>query len=117
MGGGDEEEEGDEVRATDLVDADGFMRVNAQRCGTCIYWDENRMYLEEGRREQMEAEADRDESFITCHQTLPYGCYDAPPAVCHGYYQHAKERNWRMRLATLLKAVVRVAPPSTTWNP
>jgi hypothetical protein len=112
----DGDDEDGQVDLVDLLDENKHMRVQASRCGTCIYWDENRMHLEPGRREQMEADAIAADSFITCHQTLPYSEYDAPPAVCHGYWNAAKRRSWRMRLAIALDAVVRVEAPSTTWN-
>lgn len=99
-----------------LLDADGNMRVQRQRCGTCIFWDENRMCLEPGRRERMVAEADAANSWITCHQTLPYSQYDAPQAVCHGYWIHAKLISFRLRIALMLNAVSYVEPPCTTWN-
>lgn len=106
----------DAVLLTDLLDADGNMRVQRQRCGTCIFWDENRMCLEPGRREQMVADADAADGFITCHQTLPYSQYDAPPAVCHGYWIHAKWASFRLRIALMFGKVAEVAPPSLTWN-
>lgn len=112
----DEESETAEVRMTDLLDVDGNVRVHARRCGSCIYWDENRMMLAPGRREQMEADADATDSFIPCHQTLPCSPYEAPPAICHGYWVHAKDSNWRLRYARMTESVARVEPPCITWN-
>lgn len=111
-----DDDDNDAVLLTDLVDADGNMRVQRQRCGTCIYWGENRMTLAPGRKEQMEADADAADGFITCHQTLPYSQYDAPPAVCHGYWRHAKWTSFRLRIAALFGAVSYVEPPCTTWS-
>lgn len=105
------EDEDDGPMLLDLFDAEGNMRVQRQRCDTCIYWDDNRMHLEPGRRQQMEAAADKDDTWITCHQTLPYGQYDAPPAVCHGYWIHGKWISFRLRLALMFGKVAEVEPP------
>lgn len=112
----EEDDHEQRVRTMDLLDAEGNMRVNRKRCGTCIYWDENRMHLNEGVKEQLEADAIANDVFIPCHQTLPYAPYDAPPAVCHGYYQVAKDRVWTMRWARMRDAIAKVDPPSTEWN-
>lgn len=109
----------DGVYLLDLLDEHGLVRVNKRRCGTCIYFKENRMFLDEGRREQMEADAIADDSFIPCHQTIPASHYDAPPAVCHGFWREGqgRYRSWPLRFADQNGAVVEVPPPSTTWNP
>lgn len=114
----DDDIDGDEAPdLLDLLDDEQRMRVQRQRCSTCIFWDDNRMNLAPGRREQMAAEADKADGFITCHQTLPYSQYEAPPAVCHGYWLRSKWTSFRLRIALIFKAYVYVDPPSTTWNP
>lgn len=107
----------EEVELLDLLDENSHVRVQRRRCDTCIYWDDNRMNLSPGRRAQMEADADAADGWITCHQTLPYSEYEVPPAVCHGYWLHAKWTSFRLRIALIFKAYVYVDPPSTTWNP
>jgi len=111
--------EANEVYLVDLLDEHGQMRVNQRKCGTCIYFKENRMFLDEGRREQMEADAIADNTFIPCHQTIPASQYDAPPAICHGFWYQGqgRYRSWPLRFADQLGAVVEVDPPSITWNP
>lgn len=113
----DDYDEDDGPMLRDLFDADGNMRVQRQRCGTCIYWDDNRMHLRPGQREQLEAAADAEDSWITCHQTLPNNHqYDAPPAVCHGYWIHGKLISCPLRIALMFDKVAEVEPPSLTWN-
>lgn len=113
-----EDDADDQVYLLDLLDEHDRVRVNKRRCGTCIYFDENRMCLDEGRREQMEADAIADDSFIPCHQTIPASEYDAPPAICNGFWHEGqgRERSWPLRFADQRGAVVRVEPPSTAWK-
>lgn len=114
----DDPDEADHVYLLDLLDEHGRVRVNKRRCGTCIYFKENRMSLDQGRREQMETDAIADDTFIPCHQTIPASEYDAPPAVCHGFWHEAegRYRSWPLRFADQRGAVVEVLPPSTTWK-
>lgn len=112
-----EEDEGDaKVSAREMLTDDRKVRVHRARCGTCIYWPENRMHLKEGARDDMEARADADNSWIVCHQTLPGNQYGAPPAVCHGYYQHGKATSWPLRWAAGSDMIEKVPPPCTRWE-
>ena len=43
---------------------DGKVHVQAAKCSTCIYRPGNLMHLDPGRKDQMEADAIRDEGVI-----------------------------------------------------
>lgn len=60
----------------------GKVHVKAAMCKTCIFRPGNLMHLEDGRREDMVAEAKRKDSAIICHSTLGT---DAS-AVCRGFF-------------------------------
>ena len=62
----------------------GKVYIRKRRCDTCIFRPGNLMRLEEGRRDQMVADAVRDESCIPCHDHL-YQDEDVEP-VCRGFY-------------------------------
>lgn len=69
---------------------DGIVHVRRTQCRTCIYRPGNLMRLQEGRKEQMEADAVRDESVIPCHHHIHEGQPIEP--VCRGYWDaHATE--------------------------
>lgn len=113
-----EDEFADEgVRWVDLIDENKQVRVHSQRCGTCVAWEENRMSLEEGRKEELFADAAAADGFVACHQTLDYSGYGAPPAICHAYYLDHRNDVWPLRLARMRHAIAKVKPPCTTWNP
>lgn len=62
-------------------------RVLSRQCDTCIFHPGNRMRLAEGRLRQLVAETRSRESFIICHDTLPY--HRSPgvkPAICRGFF-------------------------------
>lgn len=65
---------------------DNHVYVCAGMCKTCIYHPDNRMHLVEGRREQMERDAMRDEGCIVCHSTL-----ETNNAICFGFL---REGHW-----------------------
>jgi hypothetical protein len=64
---------------------DGKVHIRKRRCDTCIFRPGNLMDLEEGRVEQMVADAQRDESCIPCHHHLYSG--EAVEPVCRGFYE------------------------------
>jgi len=60
---------------------DGKVHVAARMCDTCIFRPGNLMSLQEGRVESMVRQATRNESCITCHETL-----SGFQAVCRGFF-------------------------------
>lgn len=65
----------------DLVDPDG-VRVQAERCQSCIFRPGNLMHLNEGRVKDMVDDCKKDEGVIPCHDTLS----DKKQAICRGFY-------------------------------
>ncbi|WP_431895527.1 HAD domain-containing protein [Micromonospora haikouensis] len=61
-------------------------RLLSRQCATCIFRPGNPMHLAEGRLRDLVAEARQNESFVVCHDTLPYH-RDAgvKPAICRGF--------------------------------
>ncbi|MFI9643551.1 HAD domain-containing protein [Micromonospora sp. NPDC051925] len=61
-------------------------RLLSRQCPTCIFRPGNPMHLTEGRLRDLVAEARQNESFVVCHDTLPYH-RDAgvKPAICRGF--------------------------------
>lgn len=62
------------------------------------------MHLEEGRVEEMVAQATANESCITCHKTL-----DGQQAVCRGFYD--RHRTQPLQIAERLGFIKEVTPP------
>jgi|SRR5580704_12725027 hypothetical protein len=81
------------------------VHVCGRMCDTCIFRPANLMYLEECRLENMVREATRNESCITCHETL-----SGYQAVCRGFYdRHATAP---LQIAERLGCIVFQAPPA-----
>ena len=57
------------------------LRVMAEKCSTCIFRPGNLMDLNRGRVAGMLQNVVRQDSYITCHQTLGTG---EPGAICKG---------------------------------
>lgn len=83
---------------------DGVVHVNKRLCSTCIFRPGNLMHLDEGRVEDMVAQATAAESCIPCHQTL-----DGQQAVCRGFYN--KHKTQPLQIAERLGFVLEVDPP------
>lgn len=81
----------------------GRVHVCSQMCPTCIFRPGNLMNLDPGRRDQMVKQAMRQESAITCHETL-----DGLQSVCRGFFErHATaplQIAARLNLITFTKA-------------
>lgn len=60
---------------------DGRIHVQRRMCPTCIFRNGNVMQLAPGRRDQLVADATRNDSAITCHET-----YEVNNAVCRGFF-------------------------------
>lgn len=62
------------------------MKVMREQCATCIFLPGNPMRLREGRVREMVRECRRNDSFITCHETLETVTGDrSTEAACRGY--------------------------------
>ena len=81
---------------------DGEVHVQHKKCATCIFHPGNRMQLEEGRVEDMVAEALANDSVITCHKTL-YGQAEHN-AACRGFYD--LDESIVLRLAAAMDVLV-----------
>jgi hypothetical protein len=86
---------------------DGVIHVCAHKCATCIYRPGNLMFLEEGRKDRMEAEAVANESVIPCHKTLGPGA-----AICRGYWDTQRGNIFALRLAQATGIVRELNPDS-----
>lgn len=74
-------DEDDRGATTNVVREDG-VHVCKRMCKTCIFRPGNLMSLEDGRVEQMVADATAMDGCIPCHSTL-----DEPvQAICRGFY-------------------------------
>ena len=86
---------------------DGRVHVLSRMCDTCIFRPGNLMHLEDGRVEEMVAEAQRDESAIVCHKTLG----TSENAACHGFFR--RHASGPMQIADRLGFITYVDPPDT----
>jgi hypothetical protein len=70
------------------------------------------MHLDEGRLRDLVADATARESFVVCHDTLPYGTYpDAKPAICRGFFDRYSTA--ALRIIERLFGFVECDPPGT----
>lgn len=101
-----------------IVDPDtGLPRLLSRKCETCIFRPGNLMHLAEGAREHMVRTSLANGSWITCHETLPYGPHpDVGEAICRGFYDIHGHRSAGTRLARALGGPVEVDPPTTVKN-
>ena len=82
----------------------GKVHVRKDRCKTCIYRPGNLMRLEDGRKEQMERDADADGGCIPCHSHIHRG--EAVEPVCRGYFDHGvRGANLSMVLAEVMDVI------------
>lgn len=79
----------------------GLVRLMARRCDTCIFRPGNLMHLQPGLLKYLTESVTREESFITCHDTLSYNPGELPQAICRGQEQHpeAGPRSLFLRVA------------------
>lgn len=73
----------------------GKVRVQAERCSTCIFHAGNRMGLRRGRVKGMVEKCRADGGTIVCHQTLS----DDVGAICRGFYDGYADEIPALRLA------------------
>lgn len=64
----------------------GKLRIQAEKCETCIFHPGNRMKLRPGRVKQMVDDSVNEGTAIICHDTLG----ESEQAVCHGFYEAHK---------------------------
>lgn len=87
------------------LDAEGHLRIMAEKCSTCIFRPGDKMNLRRGRVAEMLADIRMRDSYITCHQTLGTG---EPGAICKGGSEaHMSQLE---RIARRLGGVVEVTP-------
>lgn len=84
----------------------GLEILDAQ-CETCIFRPGNKMHLKKGRVAQMVRDCTRDQSFITCHETMVYDDPDAgdPTAsgpMCRGFFDNHGHVSQMVRIAERL---------------
>lgn len=85
-------------------------RVLARQCTTCIFSPGNQMHLAPGQLANMVRQARRDESYIVCHDTLPYGDHpQMPPAICRGFFDRYDTQ--ALQIARRLWGFIEVDPP------
>lgn len=109
----EDEDEDDEGYAIPPFDtATRRLRVMAEKCSTCIFRPGNQMDLEPGRVASMLRTVVRNDSFITCHQTLGTG---EPGAICKGGSDaHMGQLE---RIARRLGGVIEVQPGAEDKTP
>ena len=92
------------------VDVNGpnGVRVMAEQCSTCIFRPGNPMNLQAGRVSGMVREAERNDSFIICHQTLDGEAHEG--AMCKGYLDTGRVPQL-LRIAERLGMVEEVTLP------
>jgi hypothetical protein len=95
----------------DVTDRDsGRSRLLSRQCDTCVFRPGNLMHLRAGRLADLVADARRAESFVVCHETLPYReCPDFEPAICRGF-KDAYCTNY-LRILERLDGLIEVDPP------
>ncbi len=87
---------------TNVFDGE-LIHVMAERCSTCIFRPGNLMHLDEGRAEDMEAEALAEMGCIPCHKTI-HGEREQE-AICRGFYDRTRHRHGLLRLADQLGVI------------
>lgn len=70
------------TRAGELIGPNG-VRVQADRCSTCVFFPGNRMHLAEGALADLVTR--NRGKWLTCHQTLPIVAGHGHAAVCRGW--------------------------------
>ena len=87
-------------------------RLLSRQCATCIFQPGNPMSLTPGRLRYLVDQARTRDSFIICHETLPYA--DPPPgvrpAVCRGF--HDRYDTAALQIIGRLWGFVEVDPPT-----
>lgn len=91
----------EENKRPSIVDEEtGLPRLLKEKCATCVFRPGNLMHLQEGVLKELIEENNKRGSWITCHETLPYGHYpDFGEAICRGYYDAHGDNSWGVRLA------------------
>jgi hypothetical protein len=100
-------------RASDVIGADGRVRVLSHRCGTCIFRRGNRMHLAPGRKAEIVRANLAADALLTCHETLPGAAGGVAPAVCAGFWARHADQTICGRLAKMIIGITWVQPPGT----
>lgn len=89
------------------------LRVLNEQCETCIFRPGNKMHLNKGRVASMVRQCARDQTHITCHETLKTVTGDASTeAVCRGFYDAHGHVSQMIRIAGRLGAIEFVDSPA-----
>jgi hypothetical protein len=98
--------------ATDVIGADGKVRVLSRRCRTCIFRPGAKMGLPAGRFEEIVRRNVDAGALLTCHSTLPYGAHpDFGPAACAGFWAQHATSTAAGRMAKFVLGITRINPP------
>lgn len=87
----------------DMVDPDG-VRVQAEKCSTCIFQPGNLMHLEEGRVKEMVDSCKDVEGVIPCHDTLGSG----KQAICRGFFDSYQDDIQLVQMAVRMNFIKEV---------
>ena len=95
---------------SDVIGADGKVRVLSRRCRTCVTRKGN-PFGPARSAEVIAANVARG-ALLTCHSTLPYGAHpDFGPAVCAGFWAREAMKTAAGRIARFMLGVTRINPP------
>ncbi|MGI5214846.1 HAD domain-containing protein [Plantactinospora sp. CA-290183] len=93
-------------------------RLLSRQCDTCVFRPGNLMQLSGGRLRDLVNQTLRDESFIICHETLPYAGpanNAVKPAICRGFADRYSTQ--ALQVIERLFGFVEVDPPTITKSP
>lgn len=100
---------------SNVVDpATGLPRVLSRKCGTCIFRRPGRALVGPERRDEVAQRAVENDSWVICHDTLPYGKHEVPPgeqAICRGFWDTHRRDSLGCRMAVVLGGPIEVDPP------
>lgn len=98
---------------SDVLDADGHVRVLSHRCETCIFRPGAKMHLTRACFEDLVRRNVDAGALLTCHATLPYGDHpDFGPAVCAGFWAQHAMSTAAGRMARFMLGITRIKPPA-----
>lgn len=87
----------------DMVDPDG-VRVQTEKCSTCIFRPGNLMHLEEGRVKDMVDACKEDQGVIPCHDTLG----SSKQAICRGFFDSYQDDIQLVQMAVRMNFIKEV---------
>lgn len=91
---------------------DGTIHILDEKCSTCVFRPGNLMHLSQGRLQDLVETNRAADTAFACHQTLPHNNeYDAPPAVCRGYFDAYGSEVTPLRMATAMGLITEDPQP------